>query len=379
MSTEPPNLLPSTARPSLAQALQLKLERRGERGGRYGELEALAVRIGLIHNALSPRLSAPQLLIFAGDHGLAVDVAPVSARSSAARVDDILQRRIALPLLAEQQGLQWQVVDAGLATPLAAQPGLLSRKIAHGTRHCRMTQAMSLEQVNAAIRAGTEITQHLPGNVLGCAGLGVGSTESALLVISHLTGLPLAEIAVHGAARAPLAGSLPPRTLLPLLEAARQRHATLEDPVEILAAYGGFETAMMVGALLKAAEQQRLIMIDGLAACAALIVATHIAGPVPDYCVFCRSTDHAGLDRVMAGFQTQALLTLGLESQDGTGITLSWPLVSAAAALLGDLADAPDAAAPIPTTSQRIAEDAPGQSLSAEAERFRYQLTQPGA
>ncbi len=366
MPIESSPLVASTSRPSLEQALKLKLERRAERGGRLGELDALAVRIGLIRNSLRPRLQAPQLLIFAGDHGLAVDIAAPLARNSTAMVEDILHHRVALPVLAYQQGLQLQIVDAGLATPLPARPGVLSRKIAHGTRHCRMTQAMSLDQVNAAIRAGTEIAEDLPGDAIGCAGLGVGSAETAALLISHLTGLTLAEIVQPGLPQRSVTGSAPLSALMPALQAAQARHTGLDDPVEILAAYGGFETAMMVGALLKAAEQQRLILIDGLAACAALIVATHIAGPVPDYCVFCRSTEHPGLDTVLSGFQSTALLTLGLESLDGTGIALSWPLVHAAAALLSDVSD---------TDTHADLTQTPG----ADAENFRYALTQPGA
>jgi nicotinate-nucleotide--dimethylbenzimidazole phosphoribosyltransferase len=107
--------------------------------------------------------------------------------------------------------------------------------------------------------------------------------------------------------------------------------------------------AMMVGAMLKAAEQRHLILVDGLPACAALLIATHIAGPVIDYCLFCRSTDHHGLDTVLAGFESTALLALGLESLDGTGIALSWPLVRAAAALLTDVADPVE---PLPPSSE---------------------------
>jgi nicotinate-nucleotide--dimethylbenzimidazole phosphoribosyltransferase len=108
----------------------------------------------------------------------------------------------------------------------------------------------------------------------------------------------------------------------------------------VLAAFGGFEIAMMVGAMLTAAHKRHLIMVDGIAACAALLVATRIGGPLPDYCVFCRSTSHPGLDAVLAGFQATALLELGLNAVDGTGITLTWPLLAAAASLLSDVTEA---------------------------------------
>jgi nicotinate-nucleotide--dimethylbenzimidazole phosphoribosyltransferase len=96
-----------------------------------------------------------------------------------------------------------------------------------------------------------------------------------------------------------------------------------------------------------------------MAACAALIIASHIAGPVADYAVFCRSTEHHGLDAVLAGFQSTALLALGMHSIDGTGIALSWPLVDAAAALLSDVVDNVEPL-PVPTgTSGGIDTPAP--------------------
>ena len=105
------------------------------------------------------------------------------------------------------------------------------------------------------------------------------------------------------------------------------------------AQYGGFETAVMVGAMLVAASKRHLIMVDGMAACAALLIASRIAESVTDYCVFCRSQTHHGLDRALGLFQASALLELGLDTTDGTGACLSWPLVHSAAALLTELSE----------------------------------------
>ena len=112
---------------------------------------------------------------------------------------------------------------------------------------------------------------------------------------------------------------------------------------EAFCPFGGFETAMMVGLMLVAARRRRLIMVDGMAACAALLVASRIAAPVIDYCVFCRSHTHPGLDRALEMFRASALLELGLQSVDGTGATLAWPLVRTAAALLTEVAEGEDA------------------------------------
>jgi nicotinate-nucleotide--dimethylbenzimidazole phosphoribosyltransferase len=348
-------LIPSTAHPALQEALQFKLRRRVDTAGHLGELLPLAQRLGLLQNTLRPRLRQPQLLLFVGDHGVAVDLNPPQHLSTTSLVQDVLDNRVPLPLFAHQQGLSVSVVDCGLATPLPIGPGVLSRKIAHGTRNCRLTAAMSLDQVNSAIRAGMEIAQALPGNVLGCAGLGVGSWESAALVIARITGRPLHDLVNAG----PRMDRAVLEHTMAVLQTALNRHGPIEDPVQALATFGGFEMAMMVGAMLKAAEQRHLILVDGLPACAALLVATHIAGPVVDYCLFCRSSDHHGLDTALAGFDHNALLALGLESLDGTGIALSWPLVRSAAALLTDVVDPVE---PLPVPSEP-ASTSPADSL----------------
>jgi nicotinate-nucleotide--dimethylbenzimidazole phosphoribosyltransferase len=339
MHSDRRTMIVPTAKPALEQALRLKLSRRRPVTGSLGELEPLAVRLGLIQDSLRPRLRQPQLLLFAGDHGLAVDVGTPGARSTAQEVDNILSGRVPVAPFSHLQGLTLNVVDCGLAEPVPQRPGLMARKIAHGTRNCRVVQAMTVDQVHAAIRAGMEIADTLPGNVMACAGVGVGSHEVAALVISRITSLAVRDMISPDAAGMP---TEPLARALVVLQGAQTRHANVVDPVEVLAAFGGFETAMMVGAMLVAATKRHLIMVDGMTACAALVVASRIAAPVTDYCVFCRSHGHKGLDVVLSAFQATALLELGMSSIDGTGVTLAWPLVHSAAALLTEVAESQD-------------------------------------
>ena len=212
------------------------------------------------------------------------------------------------------------------------QPRLLARKIAYGTRNCLLVAAMSLEQALAAMRAGMEIGEALGGDVVACAALGQGSRQSAALLLSCLSTAPLQRLVDTGS---PVVSDHAERRLR-LLHEARSRHAHLDDPVEILAATGGFEIAMIAGLMLVAASRHRLIVVDGLAARAALGVATAIAPATADYCVHVRSHPHAGPDPALEFFDTQLLVDLAIDAVDGTGAVLAWPLVHGAAALLAD-------------------------------------------
>ncbi len=329
-----PSPITTTHNPVLEQALHNKLRHRSEWAGSLGELEPLAVRMGLIQNTLKPRFRQPQIVFFAADHGLVVDGVGASARL---QTDDwvarLLASQLAVSVLARIHGLELMVVDSGMATRLEQHPRLLSRKIAHATRNARMTAAMSVDNAHAAIRAGMEIADAIPGNAIACAGLGVGSEESATLLLSHLTQAPLSEF---------LPALDPQSVLMTVLRRAQIRHSALTDPVAVLAALGGFEIAMMTGVMLVAASKRQLILVDGLPACAALAIATHIAPTVADYCVYCRSNNQTGLSRALSLLQTSAVLELGMECTDGTGACLAWPLIMSAAALLTEVAEGED-------------------------------------
>ncbi|MCW7539879.1 nicotinate-nucleotide--dimethylbenzimidazole phosphoribosyltransferase [Aquabacterium sp. A7-Y] len=330
------SLIAPTFHAPLEQALKQKLERRQALAGSLGELEPLAVRLGLIRNTLKPRLHDPQLLIFAADHGLAVDgITTPSGASTLSLVNDLAAGRLPVAAFARIHGMGFTVVDSGLAVATPRHPGVLPRKIAHATRNTRVGPAMSVDQAQAAIRAGMEIADGLPGNVLACAGLGEGSEESAALVISRLGQLPVRDLVMSSPQMNP---DLLAR-LMVVLEGAQGRHRNVTDPVEILAALGGFEIAMMAGAMLVAAGKRHLIIVDGLPACAALMVASRIAAPATDYCVYARSHNRQGLSFALQHLRVGPLLELGLESVDGAGAALAWPLVHSAAALLSEVAE----------------------------------------
>jgi nicotinate-nucleotide--dimethylbenzimidazole phosphoribosyltransferase len=120
--------------------------------------------------------------------------------------------------------------------------------------------------------------------------------------------------------------------------AARAGLAGDADPLRVLAEFGGFEIAMMTGAMLAAAERGLLLLIDGFIVTSALLVAARVAPAIRDYCVFCHRSSEPG-HRVQAGaLQADALLDLDLRLGEGTGAALAWPLVRASVAFLNEMA-----------------------------------------
>jgi nicotinate-nucleotide--dimethylbenzimidazole phosphoribosyltransferase len=134
------------------------LRRRSATGGNLGQLEPLALRLGLMQRTLKPQFSDPQLLIFAADHGIAVEgLVPPEAPQTHEVVQMLLSGHLPLSGFAKAQQLELLVIDCGVAAEMQAHDQLLMRKIAHGTRNAKLTAAMSPDQAQAAMRAGMQL------------------------------------------------------------------------------------------------------------------------------------------------------------------------------------------------------------------------------
>jgi nicotinate-nucleotide--dimethylbenzimidazole phosphoribosyltransferase len=164
--------------------------------------------------------------------------------------------------------------------------------------------------------------------------MGIGNTASASLITHGITGVPLAQVVGRGTGLDD-AGLDRKQALL---GAALARGGRPDDPLALLAEYGGFEIAMMVGAMLGAAEKRMVLVIDGFIVTAALLVAQAIAPAITDYCVFAHRSEEAGHIAQLRHLNAAPLLDLGLRLGEGTGAALAWPLLQAAVNFLNDMA-----------------------------------------
>jgi nicotinate-nucleotide--dimethylbenzimidazole phosphoribosyltransferase len=327
--------LPDFNNPALRARVQHLLDRKTKPTGSLGQLEALAVRLALIQGCEQPRLDAPQLVVFAADHGLAAQgVSAYPQAVTAQMVQNFLAGGAAVSVLARQHGLALTVVDAGVASELVAHPQLLPRKVAHGTADASQGPAMSPEQCKSALEAGAALLQALPGNTLLLGEMGIGNTSAAALLMSRLTGLPLAECVGRGTGLddAALAHK---RTVL---ERTLVRHENARDPLDVLACMGGFEIAMMAGAVMQAARERRVVLVDGFISTAAVLVAQALEPGVVGACVFAHQSDEAGHAKLLAHLGATPLLQLGLRLGEGSGAALAWPLLVSACRILCDMA-----------------------------------------
>ena len=321
--------------PELAARLQNRLDNKTKPQGSLGRLETLAQRMGLILGSEVPGLREPQLVVFAGDHGLAArGVSAYPSDVTWQMVQNFLAGGAAVSVLARQHGIALTVVDCGVAHDFVPQPGLVINKVAHGTADASQGPAMTAAQCSVAIRSGMALVQELPGNALLLGEMGIGNTSAAAMLLARLGGLDVADCT--GAGTGLDAAAV--QRKIGILREVLTRHSTAVAPLEALTAFGGFEIAAMVGAVLQAAAERRVIVVDGFIASAAVLVASRLQPNVLQRCVFAHRSGERGHALMLAQLKAEPLLDMGLRLGEGSGAALAWPLLVSASALLREMA-----------------------------------------
>ena len=321
--------------PVLSARLQHVIDHKTKPLGSLGRLESLALQLGLILRSERPELNAPQAVVFAGDHGLAArGVSAFPPDVTWQMVENFLAGGAAISVLARQHGLALTVVDAGVARDIAPRPTLQLRKVAHGTADCSRGPAMTAAQCEQALRQGADVVRGLPGNAVLFGEMGIGNTSSAALIMSRLTGLPLAQCVGRGTGLDEPAM----QRKLAILQEALLANAEAQAPLAVLQAFGGFEVAMMCGAMLEAAAQGRVIVVDGFIATSALLVAHALQPRVLQRCVFSHQSDESGHARMLSHLGAEPLIKLDLRLGEGSGAALAWPLLESACRVLREMA-----------------------------------------
>ena len=331
--------------PAFTQTLQHKLDFKTKPLGSLGRLESLALQIGEILGTDSPTLKDPQMVVFAGDHGLTKrGVSAFPQDVSWQMVENFLAGGAAVSVFSRLNGIALTVVDCGVkhdffaGLPAGSQrPGLQVRKAVgaeQGTADASEQAAMTPAQCQQALQHGMNLVKELPGNALLLGEMGIGNTSAASLLLARLTGLDI-EVCT-GAGTGLDAAAVQRKTAV--LREVLARHPQAIAPLDALAALGGFEIATMVGAVMQAALERRVVVVDGFIATSAVLVAHALQPLVLQACVFAHRSGERGHEFMLQHLGVQALLDLGLRLGEGSGAALAWPLLQCACAMMREMA-----------------------------------------
>ncbi|MEU8586188.1 nicotinate-nucleotide--dimethylbenzimidazole phosphoribosyltransferase [Streptomyces sp. NPDC048664] len=343
---EPHDLLAETVasiRPLDAKALGEAWERQKRMtkpAGALGMLEIISAQLSGLSRQCPPPIPEPAAVaIFAGDHGVhAQGVTPWPQEVTGQMVANFLGGGAVCNAFASQVGAEVCVVDVGVASDLPATPGLLPRKVRPGTSDMTTGPALTREEVKQAIEVGIETARDLvaAGNKALLTGeMGIANTTASAALISVFTDTDPAEVTGRGT-------GINDETLARKTDVVRRaielHQPDPADPIGVLAAFGGLEHAAMVGLLLGGASLRTPVILDGVSAGAAALVARAIAPEVLAACIAGHRSAEPGHVAALNKLGLRPLVDLDLRLGEGTGALLALPLVQSAARAMHEVA-----------------------------------------
>jgi len=211
-----------------------------------------------------------------------------------------------------------------------------------GTKNFAIEAAMTMEQCHQALSHGAELIEKAKkegSNVFGFGEMGIGNTTAASALFSAYSGKPAKETTGSGT-------GLDNKGIAhkaEVIQKAIEKHGDIKDPMQVLATFGGFEIAMICGAMLKAAELKSTILVDGFIVTSALIAASQINPNVLDYCIFSHQSNEQGHKLMLNFLNAEPLLHLDLRLGEGTGAAVALPILQSAVNFLNEMSSFEDA------------------------------------
>jgi len=201
---------------------------------------------------------------------------------------------------------------------------------------------MSVEECEEAMKRGGAIIEkeNISGcNIIGFGEMGIGNTSSASMLMSKYCNIPVETCTGRGTGHDD-AGL---KKKIAILSKALEMYPGVTDPIEILATFGGFEIAMIAGAMLKATELKMIILVDGFIVTSALLAASRMNNDVLENCIFCHRSNEQGHKLMLEFLKAKAILDIDLRLGEGTGAAIAYPVVLSAVNFLNEMASFEDA------------------------------------
>jgi nicotinate-nucleotide--dimethylbenzimidazole phosphoribosyltransferase len=312
--------------------------------GSLGRLEDLALQLAGIQGRELPRLDHRSVIVMAADHGVAREgVSAYPPEVTSQMVANFVAGGAAINVLARQAEARMVVVDLGVAHQVlteSRESGVIikHRPLAPGTANLAEEAAMTREQAEAAITVGLDTVEEeaecgLEAVVLG--DMGIGNTTAGAAMAAVLCNRPPLEVVGRGTGLDDAAWE---RKVAVVERALAVNRPDPRDPLDVLARLGGFEHAGLVGVTLGAAARRAVVVVDGLAASLAALVAVRLRPAVRDYLVAGHASVEPGQRAALAALGLTPLLDLRMRLGEGTGGTLALHLLDAAVRLHAEMA-----------------------------------------
>ncbi len=277
-----------------------------------GRLEDLAIWYAGWRGDERPAIRAPQVIVFAGNHGVcAQGVSAFPPEVTAQMVQNFEAGGAAINQLARESGARLDVIALDLARP---------------TRDFTTGPAMEEADFIAALGAGWRAVSP-EADLLVVGEMGIGNTTAAAAIAAALFGGAPAQWAGRGtgvddAGLARKAGAV---------EAGLAANPS-RDPLEVLRCLGGRELAAMAGAILRARHLRIPVILDGFICTAAAACLERAAPGALDHAVAGHVSAESAHARLLGALGKAPLLDLGMRLGEGSGAALAIAILKGAVA-----------------------------------------------
>ncbi len=280
--------------------------------GALGRLEDLAIWYAGWRGSAQPQINAPQVIIFAGNHGVcAQGVSAFPPEVTAQMVANFEHGGAAINQLSRAFGAKMDVHALALDRP---------------TVDFTTGPAMSEEDAVSALQTGWNAVDP-DADLLVTGEMGIGNTTSAAAVAAAVLGGDAATWTGRGT-------GVDDAGLARKTDAVAKGlalHAT-DDPLEALRRLGGRELAAMAGAIAAARHYRIPVILDGFICCAAAAVLAKAEDGTLDHTVAGHLSAEGAHQKLLDALGKSPLLNLGLRLGEGSGAALAIGILKGAIA-----------------------------------------------
>jgi nicotinate-nucleotide--dimethylbenzimidazole phosphoribosyltransferase len=214
------------------------------------------------------------------------------------------------------------------------------RKIAYGTKNFLYEPAMSEEEFDRAITVGVDLVDVCCAEgcrVLSIGEMGIANTSPSSIWMHLFGNIPLDECIGAGAGLNNAGIHHKYEVLKESVDRFNGVNGLPINPIKPIMYFGGFEMVAAIGAMLRAAEQHLIILVDGFIMTACAIAAIRLYPAVQDYMIFTHCGDESGHKRMLDIVNAKPLLHLGLRLGEGTGALCAFPIVDSAVRMMNEM------------------------------------------
>ena len=321
-----------------AEATQRLLDGKTKPRRSLGRLEDLACQVAGVQRTPLPPQPTKAIVVMAGDHGVVQEgVSAYPQEVTWQMLLNFARGGAAINVLARQAAARLIVVDMGINGPAEAVPGVVSHRIALGTRNFTLGPAMTVAQTVLALEHGITTAQELAQSgvdLIGLGEMGIGNTTAATALLAAFSGRPVKELTGRGTGIDDAAWV----RKVAAIEKALTVNPPGDKPLQILAALGGFEIAGLAGVVLGAASCKIPVILDGFIASTAALCAARLAPRAGDYVMASHQSVEIGHKVVLEALGCKPLFELSMRLGEGTGAALAMHMVDAALRILHEMA-----------------------------------------